>query len=86
MRYGSFTSYQADPTNDQSFKAAWLLDLSADYKLKNWTFTVGGDNVTDKYPEKLNAYASSGGNLAYSTFSPYGYSGAFYYGKVAYNW
>ncbi len=86
VRYGSFTSYQADPTNDQSFKAAWLLDLSADYKLKNWTFTVGGDNVTDKYPEKLNAYASSGGNLAYSTFSPYGYSGAFYYGKVAYNW
>ncbi|MDY7536084.1 TonB-dependent receptor [Pseudomonas sp. Bout1] len=86
VRYGSFTSYQADPANDQSFKAAWLLDLSADYKLKNWTFTLGGDNVTDKYPEKLNAYASSGGNLAYSTFSPYGYSGAFYYGKVAYNW
>jgi iron complex outermembrane receptor protein len=86
VRYGSFTSYQADPTNDQRFKAAWLLDLSADYTLKNWTFTVGGDNVTDKYPEKLNAYASSGGNLAYSTFSPYGYSGAFYYGKVAYNW
>lgn len=22
----------------------------------------------------------------HSTFSPYGYSGAFYYGKVAYNW
>ena len=47
---------------------------------------MGGDNVTDKYPEKVNAFASSGGNLAYSTFSPYGYSGAFYYGKVAYNW
>ncbi|KAF1029086.1 MAG: Ferric enterobactin receptor [Pseudomonas sp.] len=86
VRYGEFTSYQADKINDQTFKAAWVLDLSADYKLKNWTFTVGGDNVTDKYPEKLNAYASSGGNLAYSTFSPYGYSGAFYYGKVAYNW
>ena len=27
-----------------------------------------------------------GGNLAYSTFSPYGYSGTVYYGKVAYNW
>ncbi|AZE58155.1 TonB-dependent receptor [Pseudomonas synxantha] len=27
-----------------------------------------------------------GGNLAYSTFSPYGYSAAFYYGKVAHNW
>lgn len=85
VRYGEFTSYQADKINDQTFSAAWLLDLAVDYKLKNWVFTLGGDNVTDKYPEKLNAYASSGGNLAYSTFSPYGYSGAFYYGKVTYN-
>ncbi|AJO79149.1 TonB-dependent siderophore receptor [Pseudomonas sp. MRSN 12121] len=86
VRYGEYTSYQADKVNDQTFSAAWLLDLAVDYKLKNWLFTLGGDNVTDQYPEKLNAYASSGGNLAYSTFSPYGYSGAFYYAKVAYNW
>ncbi|WP_097303948.1 TonB-dependent receptor plug domain-containing protein [Pseudomonas chlororaphis] len=86
VRYGEFTSYQADKINDQTFSAAWLLDLAVDYKLQNWLFTLGGDNVTDKYPEKVNAYASSGGNLAYSTFSPYGYSGAFYYAKVAYNW
>ncbi|AZC89950.1 TonB-dependent receptor [Pseudomonas chlororaphis subsp. piscium] len=86
VRYGEFTSYQADKVNDQTFSAAWLLDLAVDYKLQNWLFTLGGDNVTDKYPEKVNAYASSGGNLAYSTFSPYGYSGAFYYAKVAYNW
>ncbi|KIH80977.1 TonB-dependent receptor [Pseudomonas batumici] len=26
------------------------------------------------------------GKLAYSTFSPRGYSGAFYYGKVTDNW
>ncbi|AIC20705.1 TonB-dependent receptor [Pseudomonas chlororaphis subsp. aureofaciens] len=86
VRYGEFTSYQADKVNDQTFSAAWLLDLAVDYKLQNWLFTLGGDNVTDKYPEKVNAYASSGGNLAYSTFSPYGYSGAFYYAKVAYSW
>ncbi|MGY4817689.1 TonB-dependent receptor plug domain-containing protein [Pseudomonas chlororaphis subsp. piscium] len=86
VRYGEYTSYQADKVNDQTFSAAWLLDLAVDYKLQNWLFTLGGDNVTDKYPEKVNAYASSGGNLAYSTFSPYGYSGAFYYAKVAYNW
>lgn len=86
VRYGEYTSYQADKVNDQTFSAAWLLDLAVDYKLKNWLFTLGGDNVTDQYPEKLDAYASSGGNLAYSTFSPYGYSGAFYYAKVAYNW
>ncbi|GFM58222.1 TonB-dependent receptor [Pseudomonas capsici] len=86
VRYGEFTSYQAAEVNDQTFKAAWLLDLAVDYKLKNWVFTVGGDNVTDEYPEKLNEFASSGGNLAYSTFSPYGYSGAFYYARATYNW
>lgn len=86
VRYGEFTSYQADPVNDQTFSAAWLLDLALDYNWRNWTFTIGGDNVTDKYPEKLNDFASSGGNLAYSTYSPYGYSGAFYYAKVAYSW
>ncbi|MEE4088747.1 TonB-dependent receptor [Pseudomonas viridiflava] len=86
VRYGEFTSYQADKVNDQTFSAAWLLDLAVDYTHKNWVFTLGGDNVTDKYPEKLNDFASSGGNLAYSTYSPYGYSGAFYYGKVTYNW
>ncbi|WP_372439008.1 hypothetical protein, partial [Pandoraea sputorum] len=62
------------------------LDLSVDYNWNNWTFTVGGDNVTDQYPEKLNSFANSGGNLAYSTYSPYGYSGAFYYAQVAYSW
>ncbi|KPX98802.1 Outer membrane TonB-dependent receptor, partial [Pseudomonas savastanoi pv. nerii] len=86
IRYGEFTSYQADKVKDQTFSAAWLLDLAVDYTLKNWVFTLGGDNITDKYPEKLNDFSSSGGNLAYSTFSPYGYSGAFYYGKVTYNW
>lgn len=86
VRYGKFTSYQADKVNDQTFAAAWVLDLAVDYKYRNWLFTLGGDNVTDKYPEKLDAYASSGGNLAYSTFSPYGYSGAFYYAKVGYSW
>lgn len=86
VRYGEFTSYQADAANDQTFSAAWLLDLAVDYNWSSWTFTVGGDNVTDKYPEKLNSFANSGGNLAYSTYSPYGYSGAFYYAKVAYSW
>ncbi len=86
VRYGKFTSYQNNAANDQTFDAAWILDLAADYALDNWLFTVGGDNITDERPERLLAANSSGGNLKYSTFSPYGYSGAFYYGKVSYSW
>ncbi|QLF93608.1 TonB-dependent receptor [Pseudomonas sp. ABC1] len=87
VRYGEFTSYQNVTSNrDQTFSATWILDLALDYSVGNWLFTVGGDNVTDQYPEKLYQENSSGSNLKYSTFSPYGYSGAFYYGKVSYSW
>lgn len=87
VRYGEFTSYQNSATaRDQTFSAAWVLDLAVDYSLGNWLFSVGGDNVTDQYPERLYEENSAGGNLKYSTFSPYGYSGAFYYAKVSYAW
>lgn len=87
VRYGSYTSYQNDTSlPDQSFSAAWLLDLAVDYSFNNWLFTVGGDNVTNQVPEKIDFANSSGGNLKYSTFSPYGYSGAFYYAKLTYAW
>ncbi|WP_423150624.1 hypothetical protein [Pseudomonas chlororaphis] len=57
---------------------AWLLWRrlqAAELELSPWAATT-----SPTIPEKVNAYASSGGNLAYSTFSPYYYSGAFYYG------
>ncbi|WP_437883820.1 TonB-dependent receptor domain-containing protein [Pseudomonas sp. LRF_L74] len=86
VRYGKYTSYQTNAALDQTFDAAWLLDLAVDYTLDNWQLTVGGDNVTDVKPERLLFANSSGGNLKYSTFSPYGYSGAFYYAKLSYSW
>lgn len=87
VRYGSFTSYQNDTSfPDQTFAAAWLLDLAVDYSYDNWLFTLGGDNVTNQVPASLDFANSSGGNLKYSTYSPYGYSGAFYYAKLSYAW
>lgn len=87
VRYGSYTSYQNDTSfPDQTFAAQWVLDLALDYSHDNWLFTVGSDNVTNQVPEKLDFANSSGGNLKYSTFSPYGYSGAFYYARLTYAW
>lgn len=62
--YKKHALYAAIFSAARRFWTAWVLDLSAGYTLKNRTFTFGGDNATDKYPENVNAYASSGGNLA----------------------
>ncbi len=56
-------------------------------------FTLGAQNVFNKYPTKINgdllAYyrsAYSNGTVSqYPSISPYGFSGGFYYGKVTYS-
>jgi iron complex outermembrane receptor protein len=88
-RYGSFTVPQNNATLDQSYDPQWVLDLSASVKLgQNWRLSVGVDNVTDRYPDKV----TSAGNLnnnginPYSGFAPNGFNGRYYYAKAGYTW
>ena len=89
-RYGEFTVLNGEiPANlakDQTFGAEWTLDLAATYKLGNWDFTVGGDNVFDSYPDEVLLANSTSGQLPYSAASPFGFNGAFVYGKIGYKW
>ena len=93
-RYGSYTNYvsslasynEATGVVDQTFTPKWLLDLAVNYRLQNWTFTLGADNALNTYPDKNIPNNSNHGTLPYSTFSPFGYDGAYVYGKVAYRW
>jgi iron complex outermembrane receptor protein len=86
-RYGKFTSYNStNPALDQSFDSKWLLDLAVNYNLDRWTFTLGADNVFDTYPDKVIPANDNNGTLPYSVFSPFGFNGAYVYGKVAYRW
>lgn len=88
-RYGSFETYSnSGAASDQKFSAKWLLDLALTYQLNNWKFTVGGDNITNVYPDKdvYDINKPTGGSLQYSQFSPFGFNGAFYYGKINYKW
>ncbi len=88
-RYGSFKTFSNNGASfDQKFPAKWLLDLALSYQLKNWNFTVGGDNIFDVYPKQdvYDINRPTGGSLPYSQFSPFGFNGAFYYGKVSYKW
>jgi iron complex outermembrane receptor protein len=88
-RYGSFTVPQNNATLDQNYDPQWVLDLSASVKLgQNWRLSVGVDNVTDRYPDKV----TSAGNLnnnginPYSGFAPNGFNGRYYYAKAGYTW
>ncbi len=88
-RSGSFETFSnSGAASDQKFSAKWLLDLALSYQLKNWTFTAGGDNITNVYPDKdvYDINKPTGGSLQYSQFSPFGFNGAFYYGKINYKW
>ena len=93
-RYGSYTSYVSNLASynvatgvvDQTFSPKWLLDLAVNYRLNNWTFTVGADDALDTYPDRNIANNTNNGTLPYSTFSPFGYNGAYVYGKVRYSW
>ncbi|CEI52372.1 TonB-dependent receptor; Outer membrane receptor for ferrienterochelin and colicins [Acinetobacter bereziniae] len=88
-RYGSFKTFSnSGSASDQKFSAKWLLDLALSYQLKAWKFTLGGDNITNVYPDKdvYDINKPTGGSLQYSQFSPFGFNGAFYYGKINYKW
>lgn len=88
-RYGSVTRTgdAPDASQDQTFAARWILDLSASYHWQSWTFTVGADNLTNQYPTKAaayNPYEDPAHGLQYSYLSPFGFNGRYWYGKVNY--
>ncbi|HEU4669072.1 MAG TPA: TonB-dependent receptor [Dyella sp.] len=86
-RYGEWTTFATNPSGDQTYGSAVLLDLSASYNWNDWSFTVGGNNVTNQYPDK-NQPRTSAFNiiLPYPNSSPFGFSGSYYYATVAYHW
>ena len=85
-RYGNFSIFNADPTLDQTFGAKWNLDLAATYTIDRWDFTVGADNIFNAYPDEFIFATSNGGQLPYPRNSPFGFNGAFVYGKIGYKW
>ena len=86
-RYGEITVRNANPAQDQTFEPKWTLDLAATLKVDRWNFTLGGDNVLNEYPDEVPFVNSTGGQLPYaSSAAPFGFNGAFVYGKVGYAW
>jgi iron complex outermembrane recepter protein len=88
-RYGKFTvRNSATALRDQTYGDTWTLDASASYKpSSNWTLTVGADNLLDEYPDRTtDLQNSTWGMLPYSNYSPFGFNGAYVYGRIKYTW
>jgi len=86
-RYGDYTVRNASSAaNDQRYGDEWVLDASASYKLQGWTFTLGADNLLDSYPDRTIFATSNSGQFPYSSYSPFGFNGAYVYGRIGYRW
>ena len=86
-RYGRITTYGSTSyLDDQVYPHKWIIDLALNYNLDQWTFTVGSDNVLNTYPAKTRQDSDQDGAFPYSSSSPFGFQGAFVYGKVMYHW
>ena len=69
----------------QTYQAEWQLDAEVEYRITpRWSVAIGGQNLTDNYPDRSNNDIYYFGNLPYDVLSPIGSNGAYYYGRVRY--
>ena len=74
-----------DDDDQHKYGGGLVLDLEASYSLGNGLMaSVGGQNALNTYSDE-NPHAPSGTGNMYSQFTPFGYSGAFWYGKLGYS-
>jgi len=90
----------AEDARDLHIQPDWVVDLAIDTRLmdKKLGFTIGVDNMFDQYPDRLpiaraiptppggTANLNSTNALAFSRYSPYGFSGRFYFARMSFNW
>jgi len=74
----------------QKLEPKWVTDIDVSWDVLQWlTVTVGANNVFNEYPTRnirstaTVSGADTFGVFPYSEFSPFGWSGAFYYGRIS---
>lgn len=85
LNLNRFGSYQQAINNlAYTFNAEWITDLDISYKFSNgFNLAIGGLNIFNSIPNKWNGlsgtFYGADGIKPYSRYSPFGYSGAYYY-------
>lgn len=82
--HGEFTTRNStDPTRDQTFGAETEVDVEGRYQINDiWQVALGVNNLFDETPDRVIDRNSFIGIFPYSSVSPFGFNGAYYYGKV----
>lgn len=88
-RYGETDDPSSNPLRYEVLPEKWLTDVDVNYALTDhWSVTVGANNVFDVYPDAsrdlIEDVSTFTRIFAYSPFSPFGFTGRFVYGKIAY--
>ena len=85
-RYGTATrvfDFGDGFTPTQTYGAEYQLDAEVEYRITpQWSVAIGGQNLTDQYPDESIPDIGYFGNLPYDVLSPIGSNGAYYYGRV----
>jgi iron complex outermembrane receptor protein len=85
-RYGEVLSPGTTAAFDIKLGAKTVVDLEARYAVTpKLSLAVGADNLFDAYPETLTPLINSTGNTPFSTYTPFGFSGRFIYGRASYS-
>ncbi|NWE66656.1 TonB-dependent receptor [Pseudomonas tolaasii] len=85
-RYGAYkeVNVSADRSLDRIYSAKWITDLDLGYHLtKDLNIAIGAKNLFDQYPRKQGV-PSSTMVASYGTYSPYGFTGGYYYTRLTY--
>ena len=82
-RYGKIVSRAPNPAQDQAFQAKWITDMSVSYKLTSQlSLALSGTNIFDVYPDTNITANQTRGIYLYSGLTPFGFNGAFWYGRI----
>jgi len=87
QRFGKVTEYTLATAGDQTYGAKWVTDLALSYKFfDRLALTVGGNNVTDQYPDTAITANQTRGIYPFdASSSTWGINGAYYYVRAAYD-
>jgi iron complex outermembrane recepter protein len=86
-RYGSYS--EARNGKKYNFDPLWSTDIDIAYDVTpSLKIALGGTNIFDTMPSKWDnlsgAYIGTDGIIQYSKYSPIGYTGAYYYARLNY--
>ncbi|ORC57132.1 ligand-gated channel [Pseudomonas floridensis] len=85
-RYGAYKEVNAssDRTLDRVYAAKWITDLDLGYDLtQDLNIAIGAKNLFDIYPKKQGVPSSTMVS-SYGTYSPFGFTGGYYYTRLTY--